>query len=180
MRHGPVLALLCLSACSGLALDTRVADTPAARAAMAGSVVPGTTTETDLIGRWGRPVQKLRRGAQTEYVYRALFDPEAGIVNPWFGDSGRYVIVTFQYGLATGVRVSDEIDCRATFPPRPPGYLLDNPTQVRLVGDCAGRGGWGGGADLAPDGGRVRPDGYVAGGKASAAGPAPVRRPAAN
>lgn len=103
---------------------------------MASTVIPGTTTETGFATRWGNPTQKVREGGQTEFVYRSMSNPP-GWYAPQFGDSRNYVIVTFQYGLATGVRTSDGIDCRATFPPRPPGFGFDNPATVRLVGGCA-------------------------------------------
>lgn len=128
--------LLALAACSGVALNTTVASTPASRAAMAAFVVPGTTTETDVTTRWGNPVQKVRRGAQTEFVYRDMRNPPGTRPFPNFGTSSDYVIVTFQYGLAVGVRTSDGIACRGTFPPRPPNFPLDNPTRVELVGAC--------------------------------------------
>ena len=104
---------------------------------MAYSVIPGTTNETSLITRWGQPVQKVRDGAQVEYIYRNMWNPAGSFPLPNYGDSQNYVIVTFQYGLAVGVRTSDEIDCRGTFAPRPPNYTFDNPTEVRLVGSCA-------------------------------------------
>ncbi|MDU8943918.1 hypothetical protein [Ovoidimarina sediminis] len=167
------LALLCLAGCSGVAYNTTVAATPAARLAMAMSVVPGETTEQGFMTRWGAPVQKIREGGQTEFVYRDMSELEWYHL-PQFGDSTRYVIVTFQYGIATGVRTSDGIACRATFPPRPPNFALDNPTQVQLVGSCPlgglwpGVGGTGDGGSgghptgdapaLAPNGGMVEDD----------------------
>ncbi len=116
--------LLLLPGCAGVALSTRVADTESARLAMAMSVDPGLTTETMFTTRWGYPMQKVREGAQTEFVYRK------------WRDSDHYVIVTFQSGLATGVRTSDGIACRATFVPRPPGYGWNDPTVVGLHGRC--------------------------------------------
>lgn len=136
MRAAALLLCLSLAGCSGLAWNTEVANTPAGRASMAESVIPGTTTERQLVTRWGYPTQKVREGAQTEYIYRDMRNLP-GWYFPQFGDSHRYVIVTFQYGIATGVRTSDWIDCRGTFPPRPPGMVMDNPSTVRLVGSCA-------------------------------------------
>lgn len=136
MRHLPVLSFCLLTACGGLSWNTEVAATPEARLAMASTVVPGATTETGFTTRWGNPTQKIREGGQTEFVYRSMRNPP-GWYAPQFGDSQNYVIVTFQYGLATAVRTSDGIDCRATFPPRPPGHGFDTPSTVRPVGGCA-------------------------------------------
>ncbi|MEM9031776.1 MAG: hypothetical protein AAGB18_03945 [Pseudomonadota bacterium] len=135
-RWLPIVAAQTLVACSGVAWNTEVATTEAARTAMALSVVPGRTTETGFTTRWGNPTQKIREGGQTEFVYRDMTNLP-GWYYPQFGDSHNYVIVTFQYGLAAAVRTSDGIDCRGTFPPRPPNYLADNPATVRLVGACA-------------------------------------------
>ena len=132
---------LAVAGCSGVAYNTTVANTPAARLAMAQCVRPGETTETQYVTRWGLPVQKVREGGQTEFIYRDMRDPV--FVVPQFGSSTEYVIVTFQYGLATAVRTSDGIDCRATFNPRPPNYGFDNPTQVQLAGSCPLDGLWG-------------------------------------
>ncbi len=148
-----LLASLALVGCSGLAKNTTVASTPGSRAAMAEFVVPGHTTETAFTTRWGNPVQKVRRGAQTEFIYRDMRN--ASFALSQFGTSTEYVIVTFQYGMATGVRTSDEILCRGTFAPRPPNYTFDNPTRVELVGTCRADQGAGG----------VTDDSYVAGGK---------------
>ena len=101
------------------------------------SVIPGTTTEREVEMRWGLPVQKVREGGQTTWVYRDMgFPPFLGFAIPKGGDSTRYVMVTFQYGIAVDVTTSDEVDCRATFTPRPPNYTFDNPTPVGLVGRC--------------------------------------------
>lgn len=180
------LALLCLAGCSGVAYNTTVAQSPASRLAMAMSVIPGETTERGFMTRWGAPVQKVREGGQTEFVYRDMREAEWYHL-PQFGDSTAYVIVTFQYGIATGVRTSDGIACRATFPPRPPNFGLDNPTQVELVGTCPLAGLWpasgddaagGGGsanggrsAALAPNGGMVADDAARYPGAAGAGGP---------
>ena len=133
------------AACSGVAYNTTVADTPAARFAMAQSVTPGGTTEQAFVTRWGPPVQKVRDGAQTEFIYRNMHVPVWHRF-PQFGDSERYVIVTFQYGLATGVRTSDGIACRASFNPRPPNYSFDLPVQIGLSGTCPLTGLWSNGA----------------------------------
>ena len=163
MRAFTAITLLVLSGCGGLAWNTDVASTPASRLAIAMSVQPGITTETALVTRWGHPVQKVREGAQTEFIYRSVLNPDWYTL-PQFGDSNDYVIVTFQYGLATGVRTSDGIACRGSFMPRPPGYGFDNPTTVRLIGDCPLSGLWTAGG---PDDGNgsvpdpIRKDTYV-------------------
>ena len=138
-----ILCLSFLAGCTGLAWDTEVAGTLAARNAMAESVVPGWTTETAFTTRWGKPTQKIREGGQTEFVYRDIKNPPGWLL-PQFGNNQDYVIVTFQYGLATAVRTSDGIDCRGTFPPRPPSFDYDNPTTVKLVGTCAPPAWWNG------------------------------------
>jgi hypothetical protein len=143
MRFSVILALLALAGCGGLAWNTDVASTPASRLAMAMSVEPGITTETGFVTRWGHPVQKVREGGQTDFIYRNALNVEWHTL-PQFGDSNDYVIVTFQYGLATGVRTSDGIACRGSFMPRPPGYGFDNPTTVRLIGTCPLSGLWNG------------------------------------
>lgn len=130
-----LLAPLILAGCGGLAYSTTVADTPAARLAMAQSVWPGWTTETAFVARWGLPVQKIREGGETRFVYRDIRNPAKPLLPQW-GNSADYVIVTFQNGLATGVATSDGIACRATFTPRPPGYGFDDPSVVGLVGEC--------------------------------------------
>ncbi len=136
MKFIIVLSAVILSSCGGLSWNSEVAATRDSRLAMASTVIPGATTETGFTTRWGNPTQKVREGGQMEFVYRSMKNPP-GWYAPQFGDSRNYVIVTFQYGLATGVRTSDGIDCRATFPPRPPGFGYDNPSTVRLVGGCA-------------------------------------------
>jgi hypothetical protein len=123
---------VCVASCTGLAWNTEVASTETARLSMAASVLPGQTTEKGLVTRWGNPTQKVREGGQTEFIYRSMKNPPG-----WYVPHN-YVIVTFQYGLASGVRTSDGIECRGTFPPRPPSYVLDNPSTVRLVGACSG------------------------------------------
>ena len=132
-----ICAALALAGCDGLALDTPVADSPVVRRIMAESVVIGHTTEMDLITRWGRPTQKVRQGGQTEYIYRRILDGEDFDVVQ-FGDSTRYVIVTFQYGIAAAVRTNDSEGCRATFAPRPPGMAYANPGIVTPIETCPG------------------------------------------
>ena len=166
---GFCLAGVACAGCSGIALNTKVANSPAARVEMARSVIPGSTTERELETRWGLPVQKIREGGQTAWVYRDMgFPPFLGMAIPKTGKSGRYVIVTFQYGIAVDVTTSDEIGCRATFSPRPPNYTFDNPTQVGLVGRCGDAKGDGSDeAELVPGpgSGLVEEDRYVGGGK---------------
>ncbi|MBT8455565.1 MAG: hypothetical protein HKO95_09265 [Rhodobacteraceae bacterium] len=115
-----------LAGCIGLSWDTTVANTAETRLALAQSVEIGRTTERGLVTRWGNPLQKVHEGGQSEYIYRQMN-----------GDSADYVIVTFQHGLATGVRWSEIGGCRATFAPRVPGYGYDTPDIVRPVGACA-------------------------------------------
>ncbi len=169
MRVFLFAVLLALAGCGGLAWNTDVANTPAGRLAIAMSIEPGITTETAMVTRWGHPVQKVREGAQTEFIYRNVLNPDWYTL-PQFGDSSDYVIVTFQYGLATGVRTSDGIACRGSFMPRPPGYGFDNPTNVRLIGDCPLSGLWNTGGPNGNPGGNggpvrdpVREDAYVPG-----------------
>lgn len=150
-----IIAIGPLTGCSGLTWDTEVASTFAARTAMAEFVEPGSTTVTAFTTRWGKPTQKVREGGQTEFIYRDVKNPPGWLL-PQFGNNEHYVIVTFQYGLATAVRTSDGIDCRGTFPPRPPGFDYDNPTTVKLVGKCAPPSWWRGGRGRDPgDGGTM-------------------------
>lgn len=131
-----VLIVLALAACDRTAWNTTVADTAAVRLAMLASVEVGRTTETRFTTRWGYPTQKVREGAEVEYVYRNIVDP--GSRKPiQYGRSDAWVIVTFRHGLAIGARSSDTERCRASFPPRPPGFGFSNPTTVVPVGDCA-------------------------------------------
>lgn len=134
----PCLVLL-LASCSETAWDTTIAQTADRRAVMAASVVPGKTTETELITRWGAPTQRVREGGQTEFIYRSMANPD-GYIAPRFGDSANYVIVTFQYGLAVGVRTSETEGCRATFPPSPPGPGFGHLTTVHPAATCPGVG----------------------------------------
>ncbi len=124
IRFLPIL--LILAGCGGVAWDTRVAENPATRLAMVDSVRIGDTTEMQLVGRWGNPLQKLRDGGNTDYIYRARL-----------GDQTNWVIVTFQHGVAIAVKSSDLEGCRASFAPRVPGYGLDTPDTVKPVGWCA-------------------------------------------
>ena len=93
------------------------------------------------------PLQKAREGGRTDFIYRRR------------DDSAAFVIVSFDYGLAVGVRSTETEACRATFSPRVPGYGLDRPDVVTPVGFC----------DRVPRPG-VPPDDYglATGGKASA------------
>lgn len=139
MRLLLAFALVALAACEPTARDTTIAATPDRRAAMAASVVIGKTTETGLITRWGAPTQRIREGGQSELVYRSMANP-AGYYAPRFGDSANYVIVTFQYGLATAVRTSETEGCRATFPPSPPGPGFPHLNTVHPAATCPGVG----------------------------------------
>lgn len=170
MRVPAFAALLALAACSGLAYSTTVAQSPATRLAMALSVVPGETTETSFVTRWGYPVQKIRDGGRVDYVYRDIRNFRSPHL-PLQGDSDSYVIVTFQYGQAVAVRTSDGVDCRAAFNPRPTEYFFDNPTVTQLAGPCApgwGAGAGSGGAGAGTRGAGVPDDSYHAGGKGKA------------
>jgi uncharacterized membrane protein YgcG len=131
-----LLWLTVLAGCDRTAWNTTVADSAPVRLAMLASVEVGRTTETQFTTRWGNPTQKVREGAEVEYVYRNMVDP--GSRRPiQYGRSDAWVIVTFRYGLAIGARSSDTERCRASFPPRPPGFGFSNPTTVVPVGDCA-------------------------------------------
>lgn len=122
-----LFALALLPACTGLALDTTVAETEGTRAAMVASVRIGETTEGGMTLRWGNPFQKVREGAQTEYIYRRLN-----------GTDFEYVIVTFRHGVATDVRTSADEGCRGSFAPRLPGYGFETPEVVWPVGPRCG------------------------------------------
>ena len=121
-----------LAGCGGLAWNTTVADHPQVRQAMLASVQPGYTTEKRFVTQWGNPTQKIHEGAQVSYVYRNMKNPP-GYYAPQFGNSGEFVVVAFQYGLAVGGYSSDTQGCRATFAPRPPGQGFDNPSTVHAV-----------------------------------------------
>ena len=129
--------LLLLPGCGGISYNTTVADSFAVRRAMDQSVSIGQTTEREFMTRWGKPVQKVREGSQIEYIYRDMSDPETHKLFS-LGDSSRFVIVTFQYGRAVGVRTNDTERCRATFPARPPGHSIDNPGTVHPISHCPG------------------------------------------
>ena len=124
------LTMLC--GCGGVAWNTTLADTPYVRHAMVASVDVGRTTEKAMVAHWGNPTQKIHEGAQTSFVYRNVKNSEPGYFLQ-FGNSGAYVVVDFQYGIAVAVRSSDTDGCRGTFPPRPPGPGFDNPSTVHPV-----------------------------------------------
>lgn len=132
-RTRSVIARLLLAAlvpgCGGVAWDTTVADRAEVRRQMLTSVDVGRTTETAFVTRWGPPLQKVREGARVDYVYRRQ------------GAHDRFVIVTFDYGLAVGARSNDFELCRATFPQRVPGFGFDRPETVRPAGTCGPSGG---------------------------------------
>ena len=136
MRISPLFGLLLLNAC-GIAYNTTVAEHGPVRLAMIDSIVVGHTTEKEVIARWGRPVQKVYEGSQVDYVYRDMRDPESGRLSE-FGDSSKYVIVTFQFGKAIGVTSNDLEFCRSTFAPRPPGAGFFNPGTVHPLPHCPG------------------------------------------
>ena len=131
MRFGFLLMFWALAGCGGLAWNTTVADHPQVRQAMLASMQTGMT-EKSFTNRWGNPAQKIREGAQVSYVYRNTKNP-TGYYAPQFGNSGQFVVVSFQYGLAVGAYSSDTQGCRATFAPRPPGHGFDNPATVHTV-----------------------------------------------
>lgn len=133
--------LLSLAACGGVAWDTEIAETATARRAMLDSVRIGVTTETEFVTRWGPPFQKIREGGRTEFVYRRQE------VN------SRYVIVTFDYGVAIAARSNDMELCRGAFLSRVPGYGIDSQDTVVAVGNCR-RVGAPLSATGRPDGGR--------------------------
>ena len=99
---------------------------------MVASVMPGVTTDEAFETRWGKPVQIIREGAQQAWIYRDMTNPP-GPYFLQFGDSSKYVIVDFQYGVAVGARSSEMVGCRGTFAPRPTGYEFDNPSTVHPV-----------------------------------------------
>ena len=138
MRFLPFLYLTVVSSCGGIAWNNTVADDFAVRRAMVESLEIGQTTETQWTTRWGRPVQKVREGAQTDFIYRNLKDEKEGKLF-FIGESTEYVIVSFQYGVAIGIVTSDDVDCRATFQARPPGQNWDYPGTTYPMQDCPGR-----------------------------------------
>ena len=115
---------LLLAACGEVALDTRVADRAEVRRAMAESVEIGRTTDDAFVLRWGPPHQTQREGGREAFVYRSRMQSEA------------FVIVTFDYGIASGVRSTETEACRGTFAPRVPGYGFDRIEPVYPVGWC--------------------------------------------
>ncbi len=159
MIRGAIVCLW-LSGCGGLAWNTTLADDAGVRSAMLASVVPGRTTEGDVKARWGNPTQKIREGAQVTYVYRNMSNPP-GPYALQFGDSTAYVLIEFQYGIATEVRTPEIEGCRSTFPPRPPGPGFDNPSTVKPV-NCGTRFDGGTGGTLAVQRPDVTSDSYGA------------------
>jgi len=120
-----VLAVvLPLLACGEVALDTRIADRAEVRRAMVDSVEIGRTTDDAFVLRWGPPHQKQREGGRESFVYRSQRQSEA------------FVIVTFDYGIASGVRSTETESCRGTFAPRIPGYGFDRVEPVHPTGWC--------------------------------------------
>ena len=132
MKLQTLLIALLMSGCGGVAWNTTVADHPQVRQAMLASVQPGYTTEKQFSTQWGNPTQKIHEGAEVSYVYRNMKNPP-GYYAPQFGNSGAFVVVSFQYGVAVGGYSSDSQGCRATFAPRPPGPGFDNPSTVHAV-----------------------------------------------
>ena len=131
------ILFLSLAGCGGLAWNTTLADDPQVRWAMLGSVTPGDTTETDVTTRWGNPTQKVREGGETRFIYRDMRNPP-GYLFPQHGVSTDYVVVVFQYGIASYAYSSDTEGCRGTFPPRPPGPGFDDPSTVHPANCGAG------------------------------------------
>jgi len=119
-----ILLIGLCSACGGVVWDTTVAETPQVRRAMLESIQIGVTTDTQFVTRWGPPLQKVREGGRTEFIYRRQ------------RDSQNFVIVTFDYGIAIGGRSTEFELCRATFAPRIPGYNFDQPSVAVPIGTC--------------------------------------------
>ncbi|QMU58895.1 MAG: hypothetical protein GKR98_12220 [Boseongicola sp.] len=126
------MTFFALGGCGGLAWNATLANHPQVRADMLDSVKPGVTTEITHTSRWGNPTQKIREGAQTRFIYRDMSNPPEYRF-PQFGDSSRYVVVIFQYGIAVSAYSSDNEGCRGTFAPRPPGAGFENPTTIHPV-----------------------------------------------
>lgn len=118
---------LTLAACGGVAWNTRVADTAEVRRAMVDSIRLGRTTDDDVLLLWGPPLQRAREGGRVDFIYRSQ------------KQSTDFVIVTFDYGIASDVRTSETEGCRASFAPRVPGYGFDRPDIVMPVGRCGPR-----------------------------------------
>ena len=121
---GPLLLLLFLPACGGVARVTTVADRQEVRRAMVESVRLGQTTDNEFVLRWGPPHQKAREGGRESFIYRR---PR---------QSAAFVIVDFDYGIASAVRSTETESCRGTFSPRVPGYGFDRVEPVHPVGWC--------------------------------------------
>jgi hypothetical protein len=124
MRRVVLLFLLPLAACGVVALTTSVADRTEVRRAMVDSVRIGQTTDDAFVLRWGPPHQKAREGGRVNFIYRSPRQSEA------------FVIVTFDYGIASDVRSTETEACRGTFAPRVPGYGFDRIVPVHPVGWC--------------------------------------------
>jgi hypothetical protein len=124
MRRLLLSVLPMLAACGEIALDTRVADRAEVRRAMVESVELGRTTDDAFVLRWGPPHQKSREGAREAFVYRSGLQSE------------RFVIVHFDYGIASAVASSETESCRGTFAPRVPGYGFDRIEPVHPTGWC--------------------------------------------
>ena len=124
LRALSLVAFLSLAACGGVVSDTTLAERAEVRRQMVESVRIGVTTETGFVTRWGPPLQKVREGARTEFIYRTRTA------------HGAYVIVTFDHKVAVAVRSADTEGCRGTFPLRMPGYGWDRPDPVTPVGWC--------------------------------------------
>lgn len=91
------------------------------------SVQPERTTVVEFTSRWGHPLQKIREGARERFVYRNRD-----------GDSSAYVIVIFDYGVATGAYSNEAERCRGSFDPPVPGHGFNRLDTVVPVGGCAG------------------------------------------
>lgn len=105
---------------------------------MLNSIELGRTTEAEFVRRWGQPTQKMYEGARVTYVYRNMGKLGEAMEAPlMFGDSANYFLVTFDYGYAIAFESPETVNCRATFPPRPPGPFFNNPSIIRPVGSCA-------------------------------------------
>jgi hypothetical protein len=124
MRPALPCLLLLLPACGEVALSTRVADRSEVRRAMVESVEIGRTTDDAFVLRWGPPHQKSREGGREDFIYRSQRQSEA------------FVIVSFDYGIASEVRSTETESCRGTFAPRVPGYGFDRIETVHPSGWC--------------------------------------------
>jgi hypothetical protein len=124
MRAGQILAFLLLAACAPVVLNTTIADRAEVRRAMVESVQPGVTTDDEFVLRWGPPFQQAREGGRVNYIYRS--SPQSEF----------FVIVVFDYGIASEVRSTETERCRGTFAPRIPGYGYDRLQTVTPSGYC--------------------------------------------